>query len=330
MISILETMVKKNPPRQHLWECSALWHGQPKIGKSTLAAQYPNVIFADTEQGLGSLDVPAVELRDEIKRVPTSKTSYSEEFVGIPSWERFCTLVDELGKRDHEYQTLVIDTVDQLWLSCVKWHTVHYGVSYENEGNLGYGKGLALITREFSDWLRRAHSLPMGLILISHSTEKEFTKPNGKKDTRIVCTLPSKAMQIVNGMVDLIFYFTFDGGKRVIRTKAAEGFDAGSRIGTLPDMIDMSYEAIATAFTAAVNGGDPTKAKQELISRIHKGEQVLADAKVDEFHIEKRKINSRKKHAGSENLSECDIRGLESYLQHLQTKYQEAQNGNGS
>ncbi len=319
-------------PRQaqkELWERSAMWHGQPKIGKTTLAAQFPHPIFVSTEDGLGSLDAFEVRCIDNTKKIKLGPGRYKEEFIGPSGWETFKTVIHDLRNRDHGFQTLVIDTADNLFLQCVKWHTIHHGVEYENDGALGYGKGGNLIIRDFASTMAWAQSLPMGLIIISHSTEKEYTDTNGKKKSRIVCTLPAKAMQVVNGMVDLIFYFTFEGNKRVIKTRSTPTYDAGSRVGALAETIDMSYEAIAQAYTAATNGNDPAKASSTLIERIHKGENALATAKIDSFEVEKRRLQSRKKHAGNEDLAQCGIAGLESYLQHLMTKYKKGQVENG-
>lgn len=321
--------IKPRRSVRDLWERSALWHGQPKIGKTTLAAQFPNPIFACTEDGLGDLEVFEKSIQDTIKCTPSGKNQFTEEFVGPSGWETFKTVIHDLYNRDHSFQTFIVDTVDNLWLRCVKWHTVHHKVEYENDGALGYGKGGNLICRDFADTLAWAKRLPMGLILISHSQDKEYTDSQGKKKSRIVCTLPNKAMQVVNGMVDLIFYFTYEGDRRVIKTKSGPNYDAGSRIGTLAETIPMSYDAIIEAHTIATKGS-VGNAKQSLVERIHKGESALANAKIDTFDVPKRRDQSRAKHAGNTELEECTLSGLEAYLQHLAVKFKKGQKDNGT
>jgi hypothetical protein len=311
---------------RELWERSALWHGIPKIGKSTLASQYPSPIFASTEDGLGDLDVFEMPIFDNIKRTPIGTNEFKEEFEGPSGWESFKTMLHDLQHREHNFQTLIVDTVDNLWLRCVKWHTVHHGVEYEHEGSLGFGKGAALIVRDFADTLGWAQRLPIGLILISHSEEKEYTDfKSGKKKTRVACTLPSRAMKVVNGMVDLIFYFVYEGRERVIKTRSGPNYDAGSRVGTLPETIKpLTFDAIVEAYTIATDGSSGN-AKQALTERIHKAESVLSDNKIDSFDVPKRRDQSRAKHAGNSELDECTLAGLETYLQHLADKYRKGQ-----
>lgn len=328
-IGILPTKPRRST--RELWERSALWHGQPKIGKTTLAAHFPSPVFASTEDGLGELEAFEIPVYDNISRTPTGRNEFKEEFNGPSGWEKFKTMLHDLEHRDHGFQTLVVDTVDNLWLRCVKWYTVHHGVEYEHDGSLGFGKGSALIVRDFADTLAWAQRLPLGLILISHSEEKETTDfKTGKKSTRVTCTLPRKAIQVVNGMVDLIFYFTFEGMDRVIKTRSTPLYDAGSRIGTLPETIKpLTYDAIVEAYTVAGNGTNAS-AKQTLIERIHKGEQMLAESKIDNFDGMKRRDNSREKHAGRTELEECTLAGLETYLQHLAIKFKKGQEQNGT
>ena len=63
----------------------------------------------------------------------------------------------------------------------------------EHESDLGFGKGYALINNEFYRVLNKLSLLPHGLILISHSQEKELETRTGKL-TRVVPTLPEVTM----------------------------------------------------------------------------------------------------------------------------------------
>jgi len=264
-----------------------------------------------------------LRISDEIKRTATGPSTVKESFIGRSGWETFKTALHDLQWRTHPYQTIIVDTAEMLWLRCVRYHTITHGVEHENEGALGYGKGLDLIARDFADTLAWLHRLPLGLILISHSEEREYTLPDGKtKRTRIVCNLPKRALQVVNGMVDLILYASFEGDQRVLKTRANPNYDAGSRVVGLAETIPMSYEALVSAYTAAINGSENhVNTKATLIRRIFEGETLLAKEHVDGFDVEKRRNNSREKHAGVIDLKQCSLVQLESYLQHLQAKY---------
>lgn len=329
----------KEPRRQkrEFWQKSQLWHGMPKIGKTTLASQFPNPMFLLTEEGLGDLEVAAINVTAATKRIPTGPGQYKESFIdedgnpGPSGWEKIKTAIHDLTYRPHPYQTLIVDTVPGMFLQCVKYFNVTHGVEYENDGQLGYGKGSALIVRDFADTLAWMAKLPMGLIFIAHSREKEITVPGSKgkdKVVRIVSTLPDKALEVVNGLVDMIFYMTFDGtGERVIKTHAGLAYDAGSRT-TLPETIPMSYEALVAAHAMAVGGNGNVKG--DVIRRIRAGEQILSDRKIDNFDTEKRMVNSREKHAGNADLVKCELTALESYLQHLQVKFKKGTPSDGT
>ena len=78
---------QKIPPRICIY-------GSHGIGKSTLASEFPSPIFISTEDGLDSLDV-----------------------VSFPKATTIIDVVDSIKtliKEEHEFKTVVVDTVD--WL----------------------------------------------------------------------------------------------------------------------------------------------------------------------------------------------------------------------
>jgi hypothetical protein len=48
---------------------------------------------------------------------------------------------------------------------------------------------------------------------------------------------------------------------------------------------------------------------------------MLAISKIDSFDVERRRGNARTKHAGNEDLNECEVGQLEKYLRYLTEKY---------
>jgi hypothetical protein len=73
--------------------------------------------------------------------------------------------------------------------------------------------------------------------------------------------------------------------------------------------------------------GDQSVARQKLIMRIKKAEGILAEGKVDGFDVEKRVMNSRKKHLATEDIDQADIVNLQVYIQHLTLKFKESKKG---
>ena len=208
-------------------------HGVHKSGKSSLAAKFPGVLFVASEPGLNHLDVFQV----------TAKC-----------WEDLLAIAKEFAAGNHNFQALVLDTIDNLWKFCADFICRTHGVKHESD--LPHGKGWGFVTNEFHRVLLKLAQLPYGLIMISHSKEKEVDTRTGKIVKTIV-TLPPRASEVALGLSDLILMLdtetTADADgkrttRRVIRTKPHQLYQAGDRTGKLPEMIDQSYEALASYF----------------------------------------------------------------------------------
>ncbi len=63
-----------------------------------------------------------------------------------------------LAKGDHNFKTLVIDTVDNAFKMCSDYVCAKHGIEYE--GDMGHGKGWALVKNEWHRVLTRLASLP--------------------------------------------------------------------------------------------------------------------------------------------------------------------------
>jgi len=228
---------EKTPARMSLSELTVLVHGPAKIGKSDMCSHAEKAIFLATEAGLNAL---------EVYQVP------------ITTWSEFLAACGEIREGKHEFKTVVVDTLDNLFLMCMEH--VCARLKIEHPADLGYGKGFSLVNGEFYRALNKLSLLPYGLFLISHSQQKEIETRTGKR-TRIVPTLPDKARRMVLGMVDVILYCDVDtvaslDGKaaterRVMRTKPTEAYEAGDRTGRLPAVIELDYAKFAEAFERA-------------------------------------------------------------------------------
>lgn len=225
---------EKSNIKKSLSEYSLLIYGPEKIGKSTIASKFPNAVFLATEAGLNSLSV------------------YKDD---VTKWDQFLENCKELASGKHSFETIVIDTVDNLYKLCSDYVCNKLGIKHESD--LGYGKGFAMVNSEFQRTLTKLSLLPYGLILISHSQEKDVDTRLGKVK-KIVPTLPEAARKIVLGMVDIVLYIDVepikdDNGKvkeykRIFRTKPTTYITAGDRTNRLPEVLDLSYESLVEAF----------------------------------------------------------------------------------
>lgn len=178
----------------------------------------------------------------------------------ITCWDDLLQACAEIAEGKHEFKTIVVDTVDNAYKMCSDYVCKKFKI--EHESDLGYGKGYALINNEFQRVINKLAFLPYGLILISHSQERDIETRTGKH-TRIVPTLPEKARKLVTGLVDLILFCDLDiktgeDGKpvwqRVMRTKPSPNYDAGDRTGRLPEVIPLDFPSFMKAFNNTAAG----------------------------------------------------------------------------
>ena len=227
-----KTVAKKDP-----FAATTLIYGHPKVGKSSFCANFPNALFLATERGLDYLNV---------YQVP------------ITTYEELCEVYKELKAGNHSFQTIIIDTVDRLYQIVRDYVMKKNNIQHESE--LEWGKGWEFVSKTFSTVFYNFTNLPMGVVIISHAEQKEEKTRIGK-EVKIYPTLPKKARDLIVNFVDNILYFdtvdTVDSeGKpqtmRVIRTKPSQAYEAGSRIGDLPDDIPLNYEEYMKAIKGAL------------------------------------------------------------------------------
>lgn len=227
---------ERTTPKVDLSAFNFVIYGPPKIGKTTLTSQFPNVVFLATEDGQNALDC---------FRVP------------IDCWETFLATCAELKGGDHPFKSVAVDTVDNLWGLCQRFVCEKKGVEHESE--LAYGLGSELIRTEFFRAIGKLSMLPYGLILISHAVTREVTTRTGTLH-KVIPSFREREQGRLLGMADFILYCDMqpipgpDGKpvlQRVIRTKPSENFIAGDRTGKLPDPLPLDFGAFKDAFDQA-------------------------------------------------------------------------------
>jgi hypothetical protein len=230
---------EKSTPKVDLSDFHFLLHSAPKVGKTTFAAQFPNVLFLATEQGHNSLACYKVD---------------------IDSWETLLAVGTELAAGGHGFTCAALDTIDNALALCRLHICKKYGI--EHETDLSYGKGYALILNEFSRVITKLSQLGLGLVMISHSEALEITTRTGTTH-KMVPSVKDKARKLILGMSDFIFYGEIqvvkgpDGTetlRRIWRTKPHPNYDAGDRTGRLPDPLPMDFSIFKAEFNKAVAG----------------------------------------------------------------------------
>lgn len=197
-------------------------YGTEGIGKSTFAANAPDPIFIQTEDGLSEIDCDKFPLATRLEDVQTALL--------------------ELFSEEHNYQTVVLDSLD--WLERLIWDELcrQFNVSSIEKVDGGYAKGYThALThwRQILDSLNRLRSQRgMVVMCIAHSKVEKFEDPETSAYDRYSPRLNKHAQALVCEWSDAVLFAsrrfrtqTEDAGfgrKRAIA--AAVGKGGGERI----------------------------------------------------------------------------------------------------
>ncbi len=168
---------------------SVLVYGQPKVGKTTLLSSWPDVIFLTTEPGTRGISIFEIE---------------------CPTWKRMLHAVDALEAETGRFKTVVIDTVDEAYNSCLDYTCKRLGIDHPGEdaqGREDWGKSWREVRNEFTNVIQRILRTGRGLAFTSHAREAEIrVRFTGDKYTRIVPSMSGQARGVIEALVDIILY----------------------------------------------------------------------------------------------------------------------------
>lgn len=230
--------IKPHEVSRDLCGYTVLLYGQPKTGKTTAAAQFPQALLCAFETGY--LAIPGVMAQ------PVNK------------WSEFKQILKQLDSDQarQQFKNVIVDTVDIAYDLCEKYVCNQNGVSTVDD--LAYGKGYALAKKEFDEALRRIPQMGYGLVMISHAQDKTFKDENGEEYQQIVPTLANQPRLVVDRMSDIIGYaHPFQEEDGTVHTtlfmRGTPRFVAGSRFKYTPDSIEFSYDNLVNAIGDAID-----------------------------------------------------------------------------
>lgn len=233
--------------------------GTEKVGKSTFAAGSDKPIFLPIkqEEGIDALDVP---------KFPTAMT-----------FDQVLEAITSLYQEDHEFGTLVIDSVSAL--EPVIWESVCADAKAESIEKVGggYGKGYTEALYKFRTLMQALDALReeknMAIILIGHVVVKRYDDPLGDSFDQYQFDIHAKAANALYRWADSIGFANTktavkreDVGfnkekKRAVQTgdsrflfpRKSPGHPGGGRgvYGKLPAEIELTWASYMEAVTNA-------------------------------------------------------------------------------
>lgn len=266
-------------------------YGPEGIGKSTFGAGAPKAIFLPVEDGAHHLDVA---------RFPKPE-----------SWQDVLDAVRTLLTETHDFETLVIDTLDAveplIWRHMIardKYADDKGKKALKDIEDYGWGKGY---NKALEDWRRLLSGLEklsaksMHVVLLAHSQVKAFKNPAGDDFDRYELKLHTKASGLIKEWADSVLFANYETyAKKDTQTKRVRGIDTGARLifterraaydakhrGNLPESLPLSWSDFAAESAKEI---DPAALGAEILRKAADlGEET---AKVVAATVEKAKDN---------------------------------------
>ena len=226
-------------------------YGAEGIGKTTLAAQFPNPLFIDTEGSTKQLDVA---------RLPAPS-----------SWEMLLQELDFVRDK-RPCGTLVIDTVDWAEQLCIADLCAKNGKSGIED--FGYGKGWEFEKESFGKFLNKLTEVinaGINVTLTAHAALRKFEQPDemgsyDRWEMKLGSKTTNKISPLIKEWADIVLFCNYktmvvqtdkegkkhkaQGNRRVMYTQHHPCWDAKNRYG-LPEEIPMEYAQISHIYAPA-------------------------------------------------------------------------------
>lgn len=243
---------KKSIPKQKLQDYFVLIFGEPNIGKTRLAAEFPNAMFALTETGTKGISVYSINVAKKAKKQ------------GKHPWQIFTQIQEEFVKGNHNFETFVIDTEDNAYDWCLDYISKQNGVNHPGEKQ-DFGATWKLVKDEY----KRAHDIIQnngyGLVSISHARFKEIEDMKGRKRDKLVPSVGGSSGRFLIDDSDIVILYDKDkDDNRILRLSSSKDFTAKQRLDFDVDIIPAegspkkAYENFEKEFKKAVKKANKT------------------------------------------------------------------------
>ena len=210
----------------------------PKVGKTSLACQFPKNLLLGFEHGWNAISGAMA--------------------IDIKKWADLKLVLRQLEKPEaqEKYNTVTIDTVGIAWDLCEQYICAQHGV--QSIGDIPWGGGYSAAKKEFESCLRKITQLGYGLVIIAH-VDKRIEKRADDSEVEILGpAIPKRAYDVVNQLVDIIGYIDItwkeDGtSERWLYTRKTPTVMAGSRFKYLAPKIKFGYQELVDAIVDAIH-----------------------------------------------------------------------------
>lgn len=221
-----------------------LLYGPGGIGKSYWAAQWPDSIVLDIEDGLGGIDCSSLSLKEA-------------------NWENILEALNMLAEEEHQYRTVIIDSLD--WCERLMHIDIANDRGVGSIGDLQFGAGYVQALSYFErmiKYLELLRSKGVSIVLLCHAKVVSANDPMAAQYQRFGLSLNAKAAEKMAQWADCVLFARMEislvteqkdfggtrkragGGERRLYCNESPSFTAKNRY-ALPDEMPLEYPVFA-------------------------------------------------------------------------------------
>ena len=254
-------------------------YGPKKIGKTSLAAQFPDAFFLMFEK--------------EAKKLPV----YQRFCDSWEAAEAYVALLKEQKKKGSlQFKKIVIDGALEAYMKCQEKVCGDLGIEYPREDN--FGKDWHAVATKYRALHNEILSLGLGVVILCHEKSKENQTRAGDKFDSIGPDLPSGAEKYYKALVDNVVWYHFRDKQRFLLIRGSDYAFAGVAAAVSDKFVSKNGKPVY----AIPMAGHPAQAYKN-IQKAYNNEQLKSYEKETELFQEEKIKMSVKDHIKKEAKS---------------------------
>ena len=196
-----------------------------------------------------------------------------------------------LATEEHEYRTLVIDTLD--WMEPLCWDHICSAGGKQSIEDFGYGKGYTSALEEWRKLLSRIDHLRtskgMHVVALAHAWIRPFQNPLGDNFDRYELKLHNRAAGLWKEWIDAVLFAVYEDftrkqgdhgkakavttGARIIHTQRHPAWDAKTRY-AVPEQLALDWDDF---WGAVQHGTNPAVLRTRIDELLGSVDSLTAD-----------------------------------------------------